>query len=97
MQLYVIQRRNAWASADELGLSAERSATEGDKAGSGVRWIRSYVIQEESGELGTFCIYEGESPEAIRAHAAATPMPADEIVRVLDTVVVRPDPVAANA
>jgi hypothetical protein len=24
-------------------------------------------------------------------------MPADEIVRVLDTVVVRPDPVAANA
>ena len=72
MQLYVIQRRNAWASADELGLTAERSATEGDKPDSGVRWIRSYVIQEESGELGTFCIYEGESPEAIRAHAAAT-------------------------
>jgi hypothetical protein len=97
MQLYVIQRRNAWASADGLGLTAERSATEGDKPDSGVRWIRSYVIQEESGELGTFCIYEGESPEAIRAHAAATPMPADEIVPVVDTVVVRPDPVAANA
>jgi hypothetical protein len=97
MQLYVIQRRNAWATADDLKAAAERSTTEGDKPDSGVRWIRSYVIQEESGELGTFCIYEGESPEAIRAHAAASVMPADEIVPVVDTVVVRPDPVAAAA
>ena len=35
-----------------------------------MRWIRSYVLAEESGEVGTFCVYEGESPEAIRAHAA---------------------------
>jgi hypothetical protein len=97
MQLYAIQRRNAWASADELSAAAERSAAEGDKTDSGVRWIRSYVIQEESGELGTFCIYEGDSPEAIRAHAAASAMPADEVVPVVDTVIVRPDPVAATA
>jgi hypothetical protein len=97
MQLYVIQRRNAWATADDLKASAERSATEGDKPDSGVRWIRSYVVQEESGELGTFCIYEGDSPEAIRAHAAASGMIADEIVPVADTVVVRPDPVATAA
>ena len=97
MQLYAIQRRNAWATADDLKASAERSATEGDKPDSGVRWIRSYVIQEESGELGTFCIYEGESPEAIRAHAVASDMRADEIVPVVDTVVVRPDPVKAAA
>ena len=44
MQLYVIQRRNAWATADDLKAAAERSATEGDKPGSGVRWIRSYVV-----------------------------------------------------
>ena len=69
MQLYGIQRRNAWASAADLEASAARSAEEGDKDGSGVRWIRSYVLSEESGELGTFCIYEGESPEAIREHA----------------------------
>ena len=97
MQLYVIQRRNGWASAEDLGAAAERSTTEGDKADSGVRWIRSYVVQEESGELGTFCIYEGESPEAIRAHAAATVMPADEVVPVVDTVIVRPDPVKTTA
>jgi hypothetical protein len=97
MQLYVIQRRNAWATADDLKASAARSTTEGDKPDSGVRWIRSYVVQEESGELGTFCIYEGDSPEAIRAHAAATVMPADEVVPVVDTVIVRPDPVTTTA
>jgi Nickel responsive protein SCO4226-like len=97
MQLYVIQRRNAWADASDLQASAERSTNEGDKPGSGVRWIRSYVVSEQSGELGTFCIYEGESPEAIRAHAVASGMQADEIVPVVDTVVVRPDPVAASA
>ena len=62
-----------------------------------MRWIRSYVVSEESGELGTFCIYEGDSPEAIRAHAEASGLSVDEIVPVADTVVVRPDPVAAEA
>ena len=92
MDLYVILRRNEWATPEALEAAAARSATEGDKPGSGVRWIRSYVIEEESGELGTVCIYEGESPEAIRAHAAASGMGADEVIRVADTVVVRPDP-----
>ena len=82
---------------EDLEAAAARSTAEGDKDGSGVRWIRSYVVQEEGGELGTFCIYEGESAEAIRAHAAASVMAADEVVPVLDTVVVRPDPVAAAA
>ena len=60
--------------------------------GSGVRWIRSYVLAEESGELGTFCVYEADSPEAIRAHADASDLPVDEIIPVADTVIVRPDP-----
>src|SRR3954464_7730008 len=62
MQLYAIRRRNAWASADELKATAERSAQEGDKDGSGVRWIRSYVVSEDDGTLGTVCIYEADSP-----------------------------------
>jgi hypothetical protein len=97
MELYVIVRRNGFASADDLKAAAARSTAEGDKSGSGVRWIRSYVVSEESGELGTFCIYEADSPEAIRAHGAAAVLPVDEIVPVADTVVVRPDPVAAEA
>jgi hypothetical protein len=97
MDLYVILRRNDGATADDLEAAAARSAREGDKPGSGVRWIRSYVIAEESGELGTVCIYEGDSPEAIRAHAVASDMAADEVIRVADTVVVRPDPVAVGS
>ena len=94
MQLYVIQRRNGFRDAADLQAAAARSSTEGDKDGSGVRWIRSYVTAEESGELGTVCIYEAESPDALRAHAEAAVLPADEIVPVADTVIVRPDPVA---
>ena len=97
MQLYVILRRNGWASVEDLGIAGERSAVEGDKPDSGVRWIRSYVLADESGEVGTVCIYEADSPEAIRAHAAASDLPVDEIVPVTDTVLVRPDPVAAAA
>jgi hypothetical protein len=92
MDLYGIHRRNGWASPEELQAAAERSTAEGDKTDSGVRWIRSYVIAEESGELGTFCVYEAESPEAIRAHAQAADLPADEVVAIADTVIVRPDP-----
>ena len=62
-----------------------------------MRWIRSYVLSEASGEVGTVCIYQAESPEAIRAHADAADLPVDEIVPVADTVIVRPDPVAATA
>jgi hypothetical protein len=97
MNLYVIARHNAWATAEELEAAAAKSAAEGDKEDSGVRWIRSYVIQESSGELGTICIYEGDSPEAVRAHARRVPMPADEVMPVVDTVILRPDPVAATS
>ena len=92
MQLYGILRRNGWATAADLEAAAARSSEEGDKDGSGVRWIRSYVLAEESGELGTFCVYEADSPEAIRAHAAASDLPVDEVIPVADTVIVRPDP-----
>jgi hypothetical protein len=61
-----------------------------------VRWIRSYVLEEGSG-VGTVCIYQATSPEAIREHASKADLPVDEIVKVADTVVVRPDPVPATA
>ena len=97
MELYAIRRRDAWTTAEELGECAVRSAAEGDKPGSGVRWIRSYVVTEVDGGLGTVCIYQAESPEAIRTHAHRVGMPADEITPIADTVIVRPDPVTVAA
>ena len=62
-----------------------------------IRWIRSYVLSEGGGSVGTVCIYEAESPEAIREHAGKADLPVDEVVEIADTVVVRPDPEKAPA
>lgn len=98
MQTYVIRRRNAWASGAELEKIASRSAKIGNEQMADlVRWIRSYVVEEEGGRLGTVCIYEAVSPEAIRDHAARVGMPADEISLVGNTVIVRDDPLSAAA
>ena len=98
MELYVIRRRNGWKSPEELQAAAARSKQVGDEEmPTEVRWIRSYVVDEGDGVLGTVCIYEAVSPEAIRKHAHRADLPADEISAVLDTVLVRPDPVKAAA
>ena len=98
MDTYVILRRSGWSSDEELGVAAERSKAVGDQEMSDdIRWIRSYVLDEGGGSVGTVCIYQASSPEAIREHAQRAALPADEIIRVADTVVVRPDPAPANA
>ena len=94
MELYGIVRRNGWASPEDLQAAAARSTEEGDKADSGVRWIRSYVLDEGAGSVGTVCIYEASSPEAIREHASRADLPVDEVIPIADTVIVRPDPAA---
>jgi Nickel responsive protein SCO4226-like len=98
MKTYVILRRAGWKSGEELEQAAARSTDVGDNQMSDdIRWIRSYVLGEEGGELGTVCIYQASSPEAIRDHASRADLPVDEIIEVADTVVVRPDPEPAAA
>jgi hypothetical protein len=97
MDLYVILRRGGWRTAEDLEEAAARSTVEGDKMPDDVRWIRSYVLAEPDGSVGTVCIYQASSPEAIRAHADAADLPVDEIIPVADTVLVRPDPEPAVA
>jgi hypothetical protein len=93
VKTYVILRRNGWPGGDELRAAAERSSQVGDEEmPSDIRWIRSYVIAETSGELGTVCIYQASSPEKVREHAERAGLPVDEIIKVADTVIVRPDP-----
>jgi hypothetical protein len=97
METYVILRRDGWRTPDELQQAAARSTTEGERMADEVRWIRSYVLAEPDGGLGTVCVYQASSPDAIRAHAYRAGLPVDEIVPVADTVVVRPDPAPAAA
>ncbi len=98
MQLYAIRRRDAWTTPEQLKTAAGVSARVGnEEMPDKVRWIRSYVLSEDGGGLGTVCIYQAVSPEAIREHARRVGMPADEVTPIVDTVVVRPDPVADAA
>ena len=92
MNLYAIRRRDFWGTPEDLQASAARSAEVGDEMSDDIRWIRSYVVHEESGKLGTVCIYQGTSAEKVREQAERAGMPADEVTLIGDTVIVRPDP-----
>lgn len=93
MDLYAIRRRSAWADPAELEKAAGISARIGDEEMSDkVRWIRSYVVSEDDGRLGTICIYEAADVESIREHARRVGMPGNEVDAIASTVVIRPDP-----
>jgi hypothetical protein len=97
MKTYAILRRNGWRSGQELEEAAARSTKVGDdEMSNDIRWIRSYVLAEPGGTVGTVCIYQASSMEAIRDHAQRADLPVDEIVEVADTVIVRPDPEPAS-
>ena len=97
MDLYAIIRRNGWKTGAELEEAAGRSTQVGvEEMPDDIRWIRSYVLAEDGGSVGTLCIYEASSPEKIREHADRADLPVDEIIPIADTVVVRPDPQPAQ-
>jgi hypothetical protein len=93
MKSYIILRRGGWASARELEIAAGRSSRVGqNEMAERVRWIRSYVVTEPDGRLGTVCVYQGTDPEAIREHARRAGLPADEIIPIGETVIINEDP-----
>jgi len=92
MNLYAILRRDGFADGPTLEAAAARSTEAGNDMPDDIRWIRSYVLGEQGGGLGTVCIYEASSEDAIRKHAEAANLPVTEIIPIADTVVVRPDP-----
>lgn len=95
MDTYVILRRSGFVSPEDLDQAAERSTEAGESMPDDVRWIRTYALEEGDGQVGTVCVYQATSPEAIREHSNAANLPCDEIIKVADTVVIREDPAAA--
>lgn len=92
MNSYAIVRRSGWRSAADLELAAGRSNETAEQMADQVRPIRSYVLEEGGGAVGTVCIYEASGEEAIREHAELANLPADEVIPIADTVIARPDP-----
>jgi len=92
MNTYVILRRGGWSSPEELQQAAARSEEAGEDMADEIRWIRSYVMQENAGKLGTVCIYQASGPDVIRRHGELALLPVDEVIPVMDTVVKSSDP-----
>lgn len=98
MELYVIRRPSAWANMAELEAAGAKSARIGtEEMSDRVCWIRSYVVHEADGRIGTFCIYEARDAESIREHARRVGMPGEDFYKVASTVVMCPDPVVMQA
>jgi len=95
VETYMVVRRRAWPMRGDAYEAADRATVEAMGLSEMVAWTRSYIVEETDGTVGSICIYEAESPEAIRRHSAAAELPVDEIVKVADAVIVRTDSVAA--
>jgi hypothetical protein len=92
MKLYAILRRSGWRTPGDLEEAAGRSTKAGEEMPDDIRWVRSYVLEEDGGSVGTVCIYEASSEQAIRDHGNIADLPVDEVIPIADTVIVRPDP-----
>ena len=97
MKTYVVLRRRAWREIDSLREAAKRAESAIERTPDDVHWIRSYLLAESDGSVGTVCVYQATSPEAVRAHAVRAGLPVDEIAAVAETLVLGPDPVEAAA
>ena len=91
--VHLVRRRRFWRSATELDRSAAMSHLIADEEmPRAVSWLRSYSVHEDDATLGTFCLFQAVSAEALREHADRVAMPADEIVPVIGRIAFREEP-----
>lgn len=64
--------------SDNVGATLCRNVVE-KNAEVGVTWLHSYVTTDHK---RTFCIYDGPSPESVRAAAARNKLPITQITEV---------------
>ena len=97
MNTYIILRRNGWASGPELEAAAARSTEIAGEMAADIRWLRSYVLGEADGSLGSVCVYQATSEAKVREHASCAGLPADEVIQVNDLMIINPDPREVDA
>jgi hypothetical protein len=79
MPLYLVSRRRAWLSEEELAATVDCAPAVLDTFGGDIRHVRSYVFAEPDGSFSAECVYEATSAERLEAYADAMLLPADEI------------------
>ncbi|WP_372613775.1 nickel-binding protein [Aquicoccus sp.] len=92
MDLYIIRRHGVWANQAELEKTTQASLHVGEQMKDRLRWIRSYVVTEEDGRMGSLCVYEASDPDAIREHGRRIGAPSDDFQVVRGTALKRDDP-----
>jgi hypothetical protein len=93
MQTYLIFHRGAWESEAEVDDAfAFSSRVEDEEMRDQLRGIRYYVIEEEDGTLGAVGVFQAADEDVLLEHAQKAELPADEVVPVIDTVLIRDDP-----
>ncbi len=80
MPLFIIERQFAEQLDPALADIAEITRVNEDEE---VRWLMSFLSADK---LKTYCLYQAESPEAIRRAAERLGMPADVVTEVTDKV-----------
>ena len=92
MDLYVIRRRGAWANLKEVRAASVMSRRVGEEMSDQVRWIRSYVVNESDGRIGSVCIYEARDEESLHEHGRRIGAPGEDFRLVSTTAIARADP-----
>ncbi|MCC5988914.1 MAG: DUF4242 domain-containing protein [Pararhodobacter sp.] len=92
MQLYHIRRPRLSANAEELAATSSKSEQVLNEMSDRLRWIRTYVVNEENGSLGSVCLFEATDEEAIREHGRRIGKTDMEVHPVQDTAIINPDP-----
>jgi hypothetical protein len=89
-RVHLVRRRGAWPTPADFdrGTAAARHVAE-DEMPREVSWLRSYTVREADGSLGSVCLYQGLTPQAVHRHAERAGLPADDIRPVLGRIVFR--------
>ncbi|MEQ9336144.1 MAG: DUF4242 domain-containing protein, partial [Miltoncostaeaceae bacterium] len=91
MELFTIRRRHLCRAEDIEAVDARSNAAAAERA-SRMRKVRSYILDEGDGWLGSICVYEADGAGTIEEHAAAAGLACHEVERVSLTDVARDDP-----
>ena len=78
MPRYIIEREMGTISLEDLPAAGKKS-NEVLASMTGVVWIRSYISEAE-GKI--YCEYDAPNPDAIREHATAAGLPANQISEI---------------
>ncbi|HWO12398.1 MAG TPA: nickel-binding protein [Polyangiaceae bacterium] len=89
MNSYVIFRRNAWCDEAALERAAGRSVQVcNEEMPERVRWLRTYVCEEDDGTLGSVCIFQAVDREALFEHARRSGIACDAVMPIVRTVTI---------